>query len=81
LESAVPQRRRDIDALRGVAICLVVAGHLGFAALGSPWLVGVIYAFHIPLFVFLSGYVLWRPHAQKTGAWIGAGSKVSWSPT
>jgi fucose 4-O-acetylase-like acetyltransferase len=70
LGGAVQARRRDIDALRGVAICLVIAGHLGFADLGATWLVGVIYSFHIPLFVFMSGYVLWRPDAQPTRKWL-----------
>jgi len=63
-------RRRDIDALRGLAICLVVAGHLGFGQLGMSWLGDVIYSFHIPLFVFVSGYVLWRPRADSARSWI-----------
>lgn len=78
-----PVRQRDdrIDALRGLAISLVVLGHclirmvpasttaapgLQFEA-GLGWvpislmanpLLNVIYTFHMPLFAFLSGFVL-----------------------
>ena len=42
------------DWLKGILIFLVVLGHTG-TALGDKWL-SVIYAFHMPLFVFVSGY-------------------------
>ncbi len=42
------------DNLKGILIALVVLGHTG-TALGDKWL-SVIYAFHMPLFVFVSGY-------------------------
>ncbi len=42
------------DTLKGVLIILVVLGHCG-TALGNQ-LLSVIYAFHMPLFVLISGY-------------------------
>jgi len=55
---------RDIrvDALRGLAIAMVVATHIlrlraEFIHV-APWLVWVMLAFNMPLFAFLSGWVL-----------------------
>lgn len=42
------------DTLKAVLIVLVVLGHTGMA-IGEKWL-SVIYAFHMPLFIFVSGY-------------------------
>lgn len=42
------------DNLKGILIVLVVLGHTG-TALGNQWL-SVIYAFHMPLFILISGY-------------------------
>jgi fucose 4-O-acetylase-like acetyltransferase len=59
-------RDREIDALKGWAILLVVLGHcleLADAGVFVPnaslrhHLFTMIYAFHMPLFMFLSGYV------------------------
>ena len=44
-------RNQTIDAMKGIAIILVVLGHLM-----SPRS-SYIYAFHMPLFFFLSGYL------------------------
>lgn len=46
-----------IDFAKGIAILLVVFGHISF--LPSP-ILGVIYSFHMPLFFFLSGVLLFR---------------------
>jgi fucose 4-O-acetylase-like acetyltransferase len=67
-------RREDIDRAKGLAILLVVFGHL--VARADPahvdWyepLRRVVYAFHMPFFLYLSGLtasisgVLWRPRA------------------
>jgi fucose 4-O-acetylase-like acetyltransferase len=58
----MPQRRADIDRARGFAILLVVFGHL--VARADPaqvdWyepLRRAVYAFHMPLFLYLSGLV------------------------
>jgi len=56
------KRYTEIDIAKGVAILLVVIGHLtqGFVPLGHEWFVQIkryIYDFHMPLFMFLSGFV------------------------
>ena len=54
------QRLLDLDAARGLAIVLVVIGHIAgktFPA-GNGWylsLMGLIYQFHMPLFMALTG--------------------------
>lgn len=50
-----------IDVLKGLAILMVIMGHLevyvfGFTPSELVW--NIIYSCHIPLFMFLSGYVL-----------------------
>lgn len=42
------------DTLKGILIVLVVLGHTG-TAIGEKWL-SMIYGFHMPLFIFVSGY-------------------------
>lgn len=56
------QRLQYIDALKGVAILLVVLGHsIQIFDHNDEWLpTRVIYAFHIPLFMFVSGFVSWK---------------------
>ncbi len=56
------ERRRDIEAVKGVAILLVVFGHLVARQdpAGVEWyepLRRAVYAFHMPLFLYLSGLV------------------------
>lgn len=55
-------RDKSIDIVRGVAIFLVLWGHIiqGFSQRDdffSNWLVLFIYSFHMPLFMTLSGYL------------------------
>ena len=48
-----------IDSLKGVLIILVVVGHFRYANYRYMTIVNdVIYSFHMPLFIFLSGYVV-----------------------
>ena len=47
-----------IDSLKGFAILMVVAGHLMSFSLGDNPLYTIIYTFHMPLFIWLSGYVV-----------------------
>jgi fucose 4-O-acetylase-like acetyltransferase len=54
------QRLLDIDAARGLAITLVVIGHIGASKMpaGNHWyltLMALIYQFHMPLFMTLTG--------------------------
>jgi len=51
------KRINYIDVARGIGILLVVMGHNDFAAI-SPFMHKFIYSFHMPLFIFLSGYFL-----------------------
>lgn len=56
------QRLQYIDALKGVTILLVVLGHsIQIFDHNDEWLpTRAIYAFHIPLFMFVSGFVSWK---------------------
>ncbi len=56
------ERRADIDSAKGLAILLVVFGHLVARAdpAGVTWyepLRRAVYAFHMPFFLYLSGLV------------------------
>ena len=60
--SAVPPTSRDpwLDNVKMVLITLVVVGHsigLVEASEGSHWVYDFIYLWHIPAFVFVSGYL------------------------
>lgn len=64
-------RRLDLDSAKGVAILLVVLGHIVAAAppAGAEWydtLRYAIYRFHMPFFFYLSGHVLWLSGALRT---------------
>ncbi len=70
-------RRTDIDLTRGFAILLVVFGHL--VARADPahvhWyepLRRAVYAFHMPLFLYLSGWVALRSGTvlAPPGTWV-----------
>lgn len=50
-------REKDLDALKGFAIFLVVVGHI---CVKSEALVQWIYSFHMPLFWIISGYFLYK---------------------
>lgn len=59
------KRLPDIDILRALAIILVVVGHISLTYLPADlhkW----IYAFHIPLFFFISGMTLSFQNYQNT---------------
>lgn len=54
------KRLEYIDYAKGIAILLVVIGHLlqyNLSGTSSKGLFDMIYSFHMPLFMFLSGYV------------------------
>lgn len=68
----MPKRFEYIDALKGLAIILMVMGHVLSSFYPDPYLVyeseprsamllfRIIYSFHMPLLIFLSGYVALR---------------------
>lgn len=71
--AALRERRLDLDRAKGVAILLVVVGHIVAAAppAGAEWydtLRYAIYRFHMPFFFYLSGYVVWLSGALRTPA-------------
>lgn len=57
------QRTLSLDVLKGLAILLVVLGHVYRSSLrGAPSLLeDTIYSVHMPLFVLVSGYLATRP--------------------
>lgn len=58
-----------LDAVRGVGIGFVILGHMAF----SPPVMCLIYAFHIPLFFIVAGYLF--PSAKSPGEIIWAKTK------
>jgi fucose 4-O-acetylase-like acetyltransferase len=70
-DAAPRTRRLDLDRAKGVAILLVVVGHIVAAAppVGAEWydwLRYAIYRFHMPFFFYLSGYAVWLSGALHT---------------
>ena len=67
-------RDRQLDAIKGFAIVLVVIGHV--TAFVNPeniknnLLFNLIYSFHIPLFFFISGYLVFGRFGPTTFTWI-----------
>lgn len=54
------ERKTYIDIAKGLAIMLVVVGHLvqnNLTGTTARFLFDFVYSFHMPLFMFLSGYV------------------------
>ncbi len=65
------ERRLDLDRAKGIAILLVVVGHIVAAEppAGAEWYDWpryAIYRFHMPFFLYLSGYVAWMTGALRT---------------
>ena len=54
------RRYQYIDALKGIAICLVILGHLCF---NNSYLSIIVYSFHLPLFFILSGMLTSLNHS------------------
>ncbi len=82
-----------IDALKGFAILCVVMGHtaLSFDLSGMfPDAYGflntvhdVIYAFHMPLFMMVSGYMYARAYVPRGGVFaknVSGGERPIWEP-
>ena len=53
--SIIMIRNSNLDGLKFLMMLLVVLGHLGYEDYGIG-VTKVIYSFHMPVFVFLSGY-------------------------
>ena len=70
----------DITIAKGLAIVLVVFGHIvtGPPPRGNDWYVVIrtaLYAFHMPFFVFLSGYIFFYTNSAAR-AWENFGAFV-----
>lgn len=51
------QRNSNIDIIKGLLILLVIAGHIIPGSLTNTFSRYIIYAFHMPLFIGISGYL------------------------
>jgi fucose 4-O-acetylase-like acetyltransferase len=65
-----PSRRMDLDRAKGLGILLVVIGHLvsRVAPQGNDWYIVLkhaLYHFHMPFFMYLSGYVVFLSGAAR----------------
>jgi fucose 4-O-acetylase-like acetyltransferase len=65
-----PPRRSDLDCAKGLGILLVVIGHLASRSSpqGNDWyllLKHALYHFHMPFFMYLSGYVVFLTGAAR----------------
>lgn len=54
----IAERNRSIDTLKGLLIFTVVLGHVLLGSLDENPLRYLIYSFHMPVFFFISGYLL-----------------------
>lgn len=63
------QQNRDysFDFIKGLLIYLVIYGHVLYAWGGSQIIYVVIYSFHMPLFIFISGYFARRTLSLPIG--------------
>jgi len=69
------KRSINIDALKGFLIILVVLGHAiqfiySVNNFDNNFLWRIIYSFHMPLFMFISGYLSYSKNRQNDFKWI-----------
>lgn len=67
-------RNLTIDAIKGLAVVLVIVGHAiqrSFPDYLNNTLFNIIYSFHMPLFMLLSGYVLYFSKKSIDMKWLG----------
>lgn len=72
--SGVKTRNTQVDIIRGIAILLVVLGHVIPAMTANPhdsWVFNVIWSLQMPLFFLLSGYVTRYSRPLQTGKDLG----------
>ena len=66
-------RDKYIDRVRGFAIILVVLGHAiqrTYVDFDTNCLFTLIYSFHMPLFMFISGYVTYKENRKTDNEWM-----------
>lgn len=77
MERIVTKRISYIDQLKGIAIFLVVLGHLiGHNAGSGNGLWTFIYSFHMPLFMFISGYLASVTSTEEALSWSKIGRTI-----
>lgn len=54
----IAERNHSIDVIKGWGILLVIVGHILLGSADQNVLRYIIYSFHMPLFFFISGYLL-----------------------
>lgn len=68
------KRIEYIDCMRGFTMILVVACHVAFSCLGisesTPSVHRILYEFRMPLFFFISGFVLYKDETRWTAGHI-----------
>lgn len=62
------ERDASIDALKGLTVFLVVLGHIVAREADFHMLYNLIYSFHMPLFMFLSGCTAVLSYRRRTGS-------------
>lgn len=74
------KRSEYLDSIRGIAIVLVVVGHAVQVSLPSTFddnvIFKLIYSFHMPLFMFISGMVTFKEEREITLKWLYKRFKV-----
>jgi fucose 4-O-acetylase-like acetyltransferase len=66
-------RNQTVDALKGYAIILVVLGHVienSIYQSDHNRIYELIYSFHMPLFMFLSGYIIFGTVKKPASKWL-----------
>lgn len=68
------QRIGELDFLKGILILLVISFHLVYIGNSYPYLKQIVYTFHMPGFLLISGYLMGLHHKPKdflrTTAWL-----------
>ncbi len=72
-------RDNRVDSIKGLLMILVVLGHVITATDNNNFfnhaLMGLIYVFHMPLFILVSGYLTKNPDEQRSkDMWRGVGN-------
>ncbi|MCH2191806.1 MAG: acyltransferase [Gammaproteobacteria bacterium] len=70
-------RSDGIDYLRGWLIVFVIVGHIVLGSIHSNWIRYSIYAFHMPLFIGLTGYLI-NPETLRGSSWLDLARNYWW---
>lgn len=80
MKSTILDKRKLFDSVWGGAICLVVLGHIiqtfCFADFDNNICFRIIYSFHMPLFMFVSGALVYNPYRPIDSHWVGKKFKM-----